>query len=36
MRLFDETCLALCEGQYIDIAMSASDELDDASSSTST
>ena len=23
MRLFDETCLALCEGQYIDIAMSA-------------
>jgi geranylgeranyl diphosphate synthase type I len=25
MRLFDETCLALCEGQYIDIAMSASD-----------
>jgi geranylgeranyl diphosphate synthase type I len=27
MRLFDETCLALCEGQYIDIAMSSSDEL---------
>ena len=27
MRLFDETCLALCEGQYIDIAMGASDEL---------
>lgn len=27
MRLFDETCLALCEGQYIDIAMSGSDEL---------
>ena len=27
MRLFDETCLALCEGQYIDIAMSTSDEL---------
>src|SRR6185295_18269411 len=25
MRLFDETCLALCEGQYIDIALSASD-----------
>jgi len=24
MRLFDETCLALCEGQYIDIAASAS------------
>jgi hypothetical protein len=22
MRLFDETCLALCEGQYLDIAMS--------------
>jgi geranylgeranyl diphosphate synthase, type I len=27
MRLFDETCLALCEGQYIDIAVSASNEL---------
>ena len=27
MRLFDETCLALCEGQYIDIAMSASEDL---------
>jgi geranylgeranyl diphosphate synthase type I len=27
MRLFDETCLALCEGQYMDIAMTASDEL---------
>jgi geranylgeranyl diphosphate synthase type I len=27
MRLFDETCLALCEGQYLDIAMSTSDEL---------
>jgi len=27
MRLYDETCLALCEGQYIDIAMSASDDL---------
>ena len=27
MRLFDETCLALCEGQYLDIAMSRSDEL---------
>src|SRR3954449_10547384 len=26
MRLFDETCLALCEGQYLDIAMSASDD----------
>jgi geranylgeranyl diphosphate synthase type I len=25
MRLYDETCLALCEGQYIDIATSASD-----------
>ena len=27
MRLYDETCLALCEGQYIDIQSSASDEL---------
>ncbi len=27
MRLYDETCLALCEGQYIDIATSASNEL---------
>jgi geranylgeranyl diphosphate synthase type I len=27
MRLFDETCLALCEGQYLDIAMSASNDL---------
>jgi geranylgeranyl diphosphate synthase, type I len=27
MRLYDETCLALCEGQYIDITSSASDEL---------
>jgi geranylgeranyl diphosphate synthase type I len=27
MRLFDETCLALCEGQYIDIAASQSDTL---------
>jgi geranylgeranyl diphosphate synthase, type I len=27
MRLFDETCLALCEGQYIDIAVSTSAEL---------
>ena len=27
MRLYDETCLALCEGQYIDIHSSASDEL---------
>jgi geranylgeranyl diphosphate synthase, type I len=27
MRLYDETCLALCEGQYLDIAMSTSDEL---------
>jgi geranylgeranyl diphosphate synthase type I len=27
MRLYDETCLALCEGQYIDIATSASDDL---------
>jgi geranylgeranyl diphosphate synthase type I len=27
MRLFDETCLALCEGQYIDIATSESNEV---------
>jgi geranylgeranyl diphosphate synthase type I len=27
MRLFDETCLALCEGQYIDIATSESDDV---------
>ncbi len=27
MRLFDETCLALCEGQYIDIATSESDNV---------
>jgi geranylgeranyl diphosphate synthase type I len=27
MRLYDETCLALCEGQYIDIAASESDML---------
>jgi geranylgeranyl diphosphate synthase type I len=27
MRLYDETCIALCEGQYIDIASSESDEL---------
>jgi geranylgeranyl diphosphate synthase type I len=27
MRLFDETCLALCEGQYLDIATSERDEL---------
>jgi geranylgeranyl diphosphate synthase, type I len=27
MRLYDETCLALCEGQYLDIAMSTSGEL---------
>ncbi len=26
MRLYDETCVALCEGQYIDIATSESDE----------
>ena len=25
MRLFDETCLALCEGQYLDIATSETD-----------
>ena len=27
MRLFDETCLALCEGQYLDISSSSSNEL---------
>ena len=27
MRLFDETCLALCEGQYLDIAASESNEV---------
>jgi len=27
MRLYDRTCVALCEGQYIDIATSESDEL---------
>ncbi len=27
MRLYDETCLALCEGQYIDIQSSATDTL---------
>jgi geranylgeranyl diphosphate synthase, type I len=26
MRLYDETCVQLCEGQYLDIAFSASDE----------
>jgi geranylgeranyl diphosphate synthase type I len=26
MRLYDETCVLLCEGQYIDIATSATDE----------
>ena len=26
MRLYDETCVALCEGQYIDIATSASND----------
>jgi len=26
MRLYDETCVALCEGQYLDIATSQSDE----------
>ena len=29
MRLYDETCLALCEGQYIDIATSATRRADD-------
>ena len=28
MRLYDETCVALCEGQYIDIATSESDDAD--------
>ena len=27
MRLYDETCVALCEGQYIDIATSENDAL---------
>ena len=27
MRLYDETCVALCEGQYIDISTSEPDEL---------
>src|SRR5690349_18165096 len=27
MRLYDETCLALCEGQYLDIATSESDDV---------
>jgi geranylgeranyl diphosphate synthase type I len=27
MRLYDETCIALCEGQYIDIASSESDDI---------
>jgi geranylgeranyl diphosphate synthase type I len=27
MRLYDETCVALCEGQYIDIATSEDDRL---------
>jgi geranylgeranyl diphosphate synthase, type I len=27
MRLFDQTCLALCEGQYLDIATSGSEAL---------
>jgi geranylgeranyl diphosphate synthase type I len=27
MRLYDETCVALCEGQYIDIATSESDDM---------
>jgi geranylgeranyl diphosphate synthase, type I len=27
MRLYDETCVALCEGQYIDIATSESDDI---------
>ncbi|HET7702846.1 MAG TPA: polyprenyl synthetase family protein [Candidatus Limnocylindrales bacterium] len=27
MRLYDETCVALCEGQYIDIATSEADDV---------
>jgi geranylgeranyl diphosphate synthase, type I len=27
MRLYDETCVALCEGQYIDIATTESDQI---------
>jgi geranylgeranyl diphosphate synthase type I len=27
MRLYDETCVALCEGQYIDIATTETDEV---------
>ncbi|MFL5679456.1 MAG: polyprenyl synthetase family protein, partial [Chloroflexota bacterium] len=27
MRLYDDTCVALCEGQYIDIRTSESDEI---------
>jgi geranylgeranyl diphosphate synthase type I len=27
MRLYDETCLALCEGQYLDIATSETDDI---------
>jgi len=27
MRLYDQTCVALCEGQYIDIATSEADDL---------
>ena len=27
MRLYDETCVALCEGQYIDITTSEADEI---------
>ena len=27
MRLYDQTCVALCEGQYIDIATSESDQM---------
>ncbi len=27
MRLYDQTCVALCEGQYIDIATSENDDL---------
>ena len=36
MRLYDETCLALCEGQYIDIATSEIGRAHVASTATST
>ena len=36
MRLYDETCVALCEGQYIDIATSEHDDADVGRAATST